>query len=802
MQVPPMPPDEAQRQEALRTLDLLDTPPEERFDRITRIARRLFDVPIALVSLIDHDRQWFKSRQGLDATETPRDISFCGHTILAPDIFEVPDAFDDPRFADNPLVAGPPNIRFYAAAPLSTQDGYRVGTLCLIGCAPRRLDAEERALLRDLGNLVQGEFGRTRLEEAIGALRGHEERLRAIVNTANDGIITIGEGGIVESFNPAGATIFGYEPAEVIGRNVNMLMPEPFRSEHDGYIRRLIRTRVPHVIGTGREVVGRRKDGTEFPMDLSVSESVLGEHRFFTGIVRDISARKEAERIKKEFISTISHELRTPLTSIRGSLGLIAGGLAGALPPQAARLIDVAHRNSERLVRLINDILDIDKVESGKMNFAFGAQPLLPLIRQAIEANRAYAEELGVKIELTGDPTEASVYADPDRLAQVLANLLSNAAKFSPPGSTVEVSLERCKGSARVSVRDRGPGVPDTFRERIFEKFSQADASNTRQKGGSGLGLAITRSLIEGMGGRIGYDSSSSGACFWFELAALPHNEPFGDKGGEDASRILICEDDPDAAALIRYMLEEAGYRADIAVDAEHARRMLAGNHYDAMTLDIALPDQDGIALIRELRDIEALHHLPIVVVSARADEGKARLGGGMAVADWLQKPIDQQRLLRVLRSSVSTDAIRERQADSPPARQRILHIEDDADVFSFISELAKDLADFDHAPDLDTAHRKLAEHVYDLVILDFALPDGSGWELLPLISAQTPPPRIVVFSASDVSQYDAQHFAACLVKSNTDNARLLGTLQAQILQSLPSVTRNEHEEPQEDSLR
>ncbi|HJV27491.1 MAG TPA: PAS domain S-box protein [Aromatoleum sp.] len=802
MQVPPIPPDESLRLEALRALDLLDTPPEERFDRITRIARRLFDIPITLVTLIDQDRQWFKSRQGLDVTETSRDISFCGHAILTPEIFEVCDAADDPRFADNPLVTGPPNIRFYAAAPLSSLDGHRVGTLCLIGRSPRRLDAEERSLLRDLGNLVQEEFGRTRLEEAVDALRSHEERLRAIVNTANDGIITIDESGLVESFNPAAAAIFGYEPAEVIGRNVSMLMPEPYRSEHDGYIRRLITTRVPHVIGTGREVVGRRKDGTKFPMDLSVSESVLRDRRFFTGIVRDISARKEAERIKKEFISTISHELRTPLTSIRGSLGLIAGGAAGPLPPQAAKLLDVASRNSERLVRLINDILDIDKVESGKMSFILGAQPLLPLIRQAIEANRAYAEELGVKIELTGDPADASVYADPDRLAQVLANLLSNAAKFSPPGSAVEVSLERRNGSARVSVRDRGPGVPDAFRERIFEKFSQADASDTRQKGGSGLGLAITRSLIEGMGGRVGYDSSSSGACFWFELGALPDNEPFGDKGGEDASRILICEDDPDAAALIRYMLEEAGYRADIAVDAEHARRMLAGNRYDAMTLDIALPDQDGIALIRELRDMEALRDLPIVVVSARADEGKARVGGGMAVADWLEKPIDQQRLLRVLQRSMSAAAARQRQAESPAGRQRILHVEDDADVFRFISRLAKDLADFDHAPDLDTARRKLTGQVYDLIILDFALPDGSGWELLPLISAQSPPPRVVVFSANDVSQCDAQHFAACLVKSNTDNARLLGTLRAHIFQSLPSVKRNEHEEPQEDSLR
>ncbi|NMG76045.1 response regulator [Aromatoleum diolicum] len=787
MQAPPVPPDEAQRLAALRSLELLDTPAEERFDRITRIAQRLFNVPITLISLIDSERQWFKSRQGVDVSETSREISFCGHAILGDDIFEIPDALNDPRFADNPLVTGPPDLRFYAAAPLTGPEGYRVGTLCLIDRSPRHLDADQRQLLRDLGEQVKAEFGRTRLQEAIDALRTHEARMRAIFNTATDGIITIAENGMIESFNPAATGIFGYAPAEVIGRNVSLLMPEPHCSEHDGYITRFLTTREPHVIGTRLEMTGRHKAGTSFPMELSVSETVVGGRRFFTGIIRDITARKQAERIKKEFISTISHELRTPLTSIRGSLGLIAGGIAGPLPDQATKLIDVAHRNSERLVRLINDILDIDKIESGKMQLDLQTQPLLPLVHHAIEANRAYAREFQVGITLVSSETEALVRVDADRLNQAITNLLSNAAKFSPADTDIQVSVEHHSGVLRISVADRGPGVPEQFRDRIFEKFSQADASDTRQKGGTGLGLAITKSLIEAMGGRIGYDSAAPGTTFWFELPAIPRPDASPADNASDAPRILICEDDPDVALLIRYMLEHDGYRTDIACDAEQAREMLSSTHYDAMTLDIALPGQDGITLIRQLRSDVESRSLPIIVVSALAQEGRSLLGGGMAVADWLEKPIDRQHLLAAVRDRVADNA------PSPKAekRQRILHIEDDPDVHRFISALATELADFDHAPDLDSARRYLAAHAYDLIILDLNLPDGSGWELLPLISLQASRPRVVVFSASDVSRQHAQHFAACLVKSSTDNPTLLATLRAQIA---PHPTPEDHQ--------
>ncbi len=251
------------------------------------------------------------------------------------------------------------------------------------------------------------------------------------------------------------------------------------------------------------------------------------------GILLDIDERKLAEqrlqeerskldRLKNDFVSTVSHELRTPLTSIRGSLGLILGGVTGQLNPQTSKLITIAHQNSERLVSLINDLLDIDKIVSGKMEFEWQWIELANVVDQAIESNQAYANQLGIQlvnISANQTPVQALVKIDVNRLLQVLANLLSNAAKFSPKGEKVEVKIEKSPQAVRVSVRDYGNGIPEEFRKKIFEKFSQADSSDTRAKGGTGLGLAISKVLIEQMGGQIGFESEIGvGTTFYFDL--------------------------------------------------------------------------------------------------------------------------------------------------------------------------------------------------------------------------------------------------------------------------------------------
>lgn len=261
---PRIPVDEANRLAALRGLSILDTPPEERFDRLTKLAQRVLGVPIAVVSLVDSKRQWFKSCLGLDVSETPRSISFCGHAILEDNILIIPDTLLDSRFVDNPLVSGTPHIRFYAGQPLKAKDGSRVGTLCVIDSKPRELTQAQIDSLRDLATLVEEELNTLDLHELMNELGESQNHLATILDNVMDGIITINESGIIESFNKAATQIFSYTAAEAIGNNVKMLMPAPYYDQHDGYLRRFISTKSKRIIGKGREVVGRRKDGSIF----------------------------------------------------------------------------------------------------------------------------------------------------------------------------------------------------------------------------------------------------------------------------------------------------------------------------------------------------------------------------------------------------------------------------------------------------------------------------------------------------------------------------------------------------------
>jgi PAS domain S-box-containing protein len=780
---------------------------------------------MALVSLVDTDRQWFKARYGIGLTETPRDISFCGHVVATNSCLVVRDASDDDRFRDNPLVTESPQIRFYAGAPLETGDGLVIGTLCVLDQKVRELTPEQRELLhllarqamdqlelrrvhhatrerelvqaalleslpglyfhlaRDhtfldvhgttrqhlyadpkgfigkrvqdvlspeasaaitatidraqtsnsvqmcqylldiegrpqhfeariamavdgsivalvnqvtdikeqnellesvcraqtsflasadpkltfnglLGDLLAltrsgygfiGEVLRTaegapflkthaitniawdeesrrfydehaakglefyNLKTLFGAAllsgqpviansprtdarrgglppghppldaflglplhsggdligmiglanrvegyddslvkflrplsmtiarlielmksnraKNHSEQLakereihfRTIVDTAIDAIITIDEAGIVHHANPAVERLFGYTVAELIGKSINLIMPSPTHEHHDRYLSEYKRTGTRRVIGIGRQVDAAKKDGTTFPAELAVSEFIIDGKKYFTGVVRDLSDRKRIELLQSEFISTVSHELRTPLTAIRGSLGLVAGGATGELPNEAMEYIDIAVANSDRLVRLVNDILDIEKMQSGKMDFCLCNTELGALLSSAVAANRAFANAQRVRLVTTPNWPTGEVLVDPDRLAQVLTNLISNAVKFSPVDSDVDLSLERRDHHLRVSVRDHGPGITPEFRERLFLRFAQGDASSTRKKGGTGLGLAICKAIIEQMKGQIEYEPAlGGGSVFHFDLpliTSFPHTE-------------------------------------------------------------------------------------------------------------------------------------------------------------------------------------------------------------------------------------------------------------------------------------
>lgn len=811
----PLPKDEAERLQALKDYEILDTPAEEAFDRITRIASRVLQTPISVISLVDANRQWFKSRQGLDATETPREIAFCTHAILQEEVMVVTDATQDPRFKDNPLVTGDPKIRFYAGAPLRTRQGHGIGTLCAIDRRPREITAEQSELLQDLAQLVidemelrlQGQrmLGELRAKEvalaelksaharileesnerrrAEEALNDREARTRVIVDTVLEGIITIDDSGVIETVNPAACRTFGYESDEVIGKNVSMLMPEPFRGAHDGYIRNYLATGKAKIIGIGREVLGQHKDGSTFPMELSVAPMTVADRKMFTGVVRDITERKRIDEMKNEFVSTVSHELRTPLTSIKGSLGLLRGGLVADLPDKARRMIDIAYQNSDRLVRLINDILDVEKIEAGMMKYEIVPVKAGELLAVAVETNRGFGDEHGVSITLDEPLPDVTVKADRDRMMQVLANLLSNAIKYSPEGGAVSVSATLKDQVLRVSVADRGPGIPEKFHESLFAKFAQADSSDTREKGGSGLGLAISKAIVEQHGGSIGFETEiGKGTTFHFDLPVwkpMTGAESAAPASADDRSvrpRILVCEHDRDIATLIVMMIEPGGFDCDVAYSASEAKEMLAGGRYAAMTLDLGLPDQNGLALIREIRDTEPTGELPIIIVSgtpeaAAADMSPNALNGALKIADWLQKPIDQEALRLAVRRALKNDTRH---------RPRILHIEDDEDIISVVSVLVGGVADVTPAATKKEAIRLIHEERFELVILDLMLPDGSGEDLLCELrrSANSKMP-VIVFSAREPSTHLADRIAATLVKSRASNDDLLAVVKS-----------------------
>ncbi len=469
----------------------------------------------------------------------------------------------------------------------------------------------------------------------------------------------------------------------------------------------------------------------------------------------------------------MSHELRTPLTSIRGALALIAGGVVGELPAAAIPLVDIAHKNSERLILLVNDILDMEKIEAGKMEFNVSPVKLMPLLKQALDGNQAYAEQYKVSYEMESKLPDAMVSVDSNRMMQVFANLLSNAAKYSPAGGKVLVAVERIDRRIRVSVKDNGPGIPDEFKDRIFQKFAQADSSDSRKKGGTGLGLSIAKVIVEQMGGSIWFDSQPNvQTTFYVELPEWIERKlpEIGRCIDSSAHRVLVCEDSRDTATVLRMMLEQAGYAVDIAYDANQAKQLLAQGGYAAMTLDLALPGQSGISLLRELREHRATASLPIVVVSAKASEGKHELNGEeFCVIEWIDKPVNQERLLSMLNGVVGR---------SGRARPKVLHVENDPDIFHVVHGVVDEVADMIQAINLAEARQMIAQCRYDLVILDLDLPDGSGRELLPLLKGNSPPIPVLVFSVYEIGLEDAKEVDAALVKSLTDNAQLLATIK------------------------
>jgi PAS domain S-box-containing protein len=505
--------------------------------------------------------------------------------------------------------------------------------------AYQRLSADNAEIQAQLAEQLDSLLDAHREVQAAG------RKLRLFSERAPISVFELDPGATILDMNPAAENLFGYAAPELVGRSwIAMVLGPDERSR--------AQTWWPGLVAAGKPVTliaeqCLRRDGLELACEWTLTPLSDEEGRVNSIVLqgRDITQQRAAERMRGEFTSTLSHELRTPLTSILGSLQLLRSGALGDMDKDQGELVEVAERNGQRLLDLINEVLDIEKIESGRLTLMPEPMPIDSLLNESVRLNQGYADRFRANLALHGAVPGVIVRADRKRLMQVMTNLLSNAAKFSPPNSAVDVSVSRPGDTVRVEVSDRGPGIPEAFRSKIFGRFAQADSADSRIKGGTGLGLAISKRLIELMQGRIGFeDRSGGGTTFFFELPVLSSAEGEADS----AVRVLLTEPDSVTAEYLTMVLERAGYRVDPAPDATAVGELLERWNYGAWLLARRLEGVDTLALLEELRP--RLRETRVIMLAGlTSDEAGVTEPQRHGIADWLSKADSRARILEVV---------------------------------------------------------------------------------------------------------------------------------------------------------
>lgn len=614
----------------------------------------------------------------------------------------------------------------------------------------------------------------TAQKESEIARHEQEARLHAIVTHAVDGIVTINERGIIESFNAAAERMFGYTAAEAIGQNVKILMPEPYQSEHDGYLENYRASGQRKIIGIGREVTGLRKNGSTFPLELAVSELHLQGGRLFTGILRDITERaaaatqleqatiqmecinlelemaneevRQATEAKSAFLASMSHEIRTPMNSIVGMAQLLG---ETPLTPEQQDYTQRLRRASDHLLDLINDILDLSKIESGHLELETILIDLRNLMENVGEmmALRAHAKQIDYVVRVCpGLPEKVS--GDPTRLRQILVNLVGNAIKFTETGQIlVQVELAE-SGQFQFSVSDTGIGIPAEKLGSIFDSFSQADSSTTRKYGGTGLGLSICKRLVELMDGDISVTSTPGiGSTFVFTVP-LPTVSLETLTAGPDllalkGKRILIVDDHQPTRLVIREILSEAGAIVSEAnsgpLAVAHLQTARADNQpVQLMIVDRRMPDMDGLELVKTVRAMPTEKDLPVLLLISYTEPSDRTLIQDLGITHQIIKPVSRAGLLVTARDTIMRQsALATLHVEQAPSQAgtnlrplRILLVDDLEDNRDLVILFLKNLPySVETAVNGREAVEKVQATSYDIVLMDVQMPIMDGLE-------------------------------------------------------------------------
>jgi len=584
-----------------------------------------------------------------------------------------------------------------------------------------------------------------------------QSKLQGVFNSVIDGVIIIDAKGLIDAFNPAAEDIFGFSEEEVLGKNVKILMPEPYRSGHDGYLNNHLTTGEKKIIGIGREVSGRCKDGSVFPMDLAVSPMQISGKPMFVGLVRNITERKQhekgiklaklaaesANRMKSEFLANMSHELRTPLNAIIGYSEMLKEDAEEEGNAQTMDDLNKICTSGNHLLKLINDVLDLAKIEAGRVELLHEKIDVFALIQEIAMVIQHQMHNNNNHFEINCAEDIGEIIGDDGRLRQVLFNLLSNAAKFTNKGLvTLSVKREGQQGKQQlaIAISDTGIGMTPEQLDRVFIPFVQADAGTTRQFGGTGLGLSICKDICETMGGHIEVQSEiGKGSTFTvfipIDLSLLerqhqkaekpadnstsPRIEPYITGGylGE-AECVLVIDDDDQARELIIRTLEKDGFSIAAASNGAEGVALAKELKPLCIILDLLMPCMDGRAVMKALKGDPEIASIPIIINTMVDKQGQADAEGVLA---YLSKPLKKIELLGLLNNLA-------------PKQKNVgvLIVEDDADVRELLVRQVTDLGWIarDCKNGLD-ALLHLQHKMPDIILLDLMMPKMDGFEFL-----------------------------------------------------------------------